>query len=968
MSTPPNTLLRHLRSLADKQASGALSDQQLLEAFRTHRSETSFAALVRRHGPMVLSVCRRVLGNHHDAEDAFQAVFLVLARKAASIRKQDSVSSFLHGVAYHVASKLKLASIRRTARERTQARLPFDDPCDELTWRELRSVLDAELTRLPPKYRTPLVLCYLEGRTQDEAARLLGWSKSTFRRRLEQGRDTLGRRLTRRGVTLSAALTAPLLANAPTQAALPPLLAASTIRAGLAAATGQATDMLVSVQVAALIEGAAKTVLTKKAMAALVVLVSLALGIGGLLVQRVIQSRIFAEAPAAPPAPAAQSARSASKDQGIAIKGRVLGPDGKPFAGATVYFVPKAARKHADLSAQAVTDKEGAFRLMAAPTDMQSGARLLATAPGHGPDWADVNKNAQTTLRVVKDDVPIKGRVLDLEGQPIAGVTVVADLLAKPAEGDLTAWLNDQTRKGRDWRNAEMPMKLLWPALLDGKYSAKTDAEGRFRMTGFGRERLVILNVTGPTIETNSHVRVLTRFGPATGWATDYDHDRIYAASFDYAVGPSKPIVGTVRDKATGKPLAGIHVKCYSGGTIGSFKGHGYAVTDEKGRYRLSGVSKAREYTLAAEGLHYFNVTKWQIADTPGLEPITVDVELMPGIPLNVRLTDKETGRPVRGAVHYLARADNPHLKEYSAFGKGLHFSPVPYSEPRADATHTVRAIPGPGYLCVKAEDADRYIAFELKDWDGFLLRAVPDGLHPSQFHAVVPIDIAENDKNSQDITITLEPGRTRTGTVVGPDGQPLAGAHVAGLTPLARWLFRGSPQGVRSKGLPSANFTALGLNPRKARNIVFFHPEKKLGKVQAVRGDEAGPLTVRLEPLGSVTGRILDAKGRPWAGLKVRADLTRLIAAYKDLPWELMDNLGPTMEVITTTDREGKFRIDGLLPGLQYNLLFNVGEIKPGSTIAAYRENLKVEVGKTKDLGDIKSALVAEKGVQEKP
>ncbi len=967
MSALQNSLLRHLRSLAAKQANSTLPDQQLLETFLTQRSETAFAALVRRHGPMVLSVCRRVLGNHHDAEDAFQAVFLIFARKAERIRKQDSVSSFLHGVAYHVATKLKLSATRRAARERTQARSAFDDPCDDLTWRELRSVLDEELTKLPEQCRTPLVLCYLEGKTQDEAVRLLGWSKSTFRRRLEQGRDTLGRRLTRRGVTLSAALSAPLLADAEARAALSPLLIASTVRAGLASATGQTTGALLSAQVESLVQCGVGSLLMKKASIAVVLLLSLMLGIGGLLAQRAVPSGTRAEAPAAPP-PQSSPVRSDSKDHVNDITGRVLDPDGKPLAGATVYFVPKTARKKADLKLRAVTDKEGAFHLSPTPADMQSGARLLATAPGHGPDWADVKKDAETTLRLVKDDVPIRGRVIDLEGQPIAGLSVEARLLAKPEEGDLTPWLNDQIQKGRDWRNPEVPMKLLWPALLGEQYTAKTDANGRFHMSGFGRERLVIFKVTGPTIESNSHVRVLTRSATANGWATDYDHDRIYAASFDYAVGPCKPIVGTVRDKATGKPLPGVHVKCYSGGTIGSFKGMGYAVTDANGRYRLSGVSKAREYTLAAEASPYFNITKWHIADTPGLEPITVDVELMKGIPLNVRLTDKATGKPVRGGVQYLVRADNPHLKDYPGFGSGLGFSPVPYREQPENAAHTVRAIPGPGFLCAQADEADRYIGFELKDWDGFLLRAVPDGWHPSQFHAVIPIDVAEKDKNSRDITIALEPGRTRTGTVIGPDGQPLAGAHVAGLTPLPHFLHSYDPrQRAQSKGLPTAKFTVLGLNPRKARNIVFFHPGKKLGKVQAVRGDEAGSLTVRLEPLGGLTGRVVDAKGHPWDGLTVQADLTRLITAYKDLPWELMENLGPAMEVKTTTDRDGKFRIDGLLPGLQYNLALSVGEIKPGSTIVAYRENLTVEVGKTKNLGDIKSTLLRDKADAEK-
>ena len=149
MSNKQNTLLRCVRSLAAKQASSALTDRQLLDDFLTQCSETAFAALVRRHGPMVLSVCRRVLRNPHDAEDAFQAAFLLFVEKAASIRKRESVSSFLHSVAYHVAANMKVSRVRRLARERSRARTPFDDPCDDISWRELRSVLDHELAELP---------------------------------------------------------------------------------------------------------------------------------------------------------------------------------------------------------------------------------------------------------------------------------------------------------------------------------------------------------------------------------------------------------------------------------------------------------------------------------------------------------------------------------------------------------------------------------------------------------------------------------------------------------------------------------------------------------------------------------------------------------------------------------------------------------------------------------------------------
>jgi hypothetical protein len=373
----------------------------------------------------------------------------------------------------------------------------------------------------------------------------------------------------------------------------------------------------------------------------------------------------------------------------------------------------------------------------------------------------------------------------------------------------------------------------------------------------------------------------------------------------------------------------------------------------------MSGVGKGKEYVVAAEGSSYFNVTKY-IADTPGLEPITADFELTSGIPLSVSVTDKANGKPLRGSVTYLARAENPHLKDYPRFGNEK-LSPLPPSARSNSGTYTVLAIPGPGLLCVQADDADRYIGFELKDWDGFLLHAVPGGLHPSGYHAVIPIDVSAKDAKSTHLDFALEPGRKRMGTIVGPECQPLAGVHVAGLTPVPHWLSLDPRKRARCKGLVTANFTVLGLNPRTPRNIVFFHPEKKLGKVQAVCGDEAGPLTVHLEPLGGVSGRILDAKGRPWAEVTVRAELTRLITAYKDLPWELLEDLGPTMEVESKTEREGRFHVNGLLPGLRYNLAFSVGEIKPGAMIAAHRMDVTVEAGRTKDLGDIKSEQEAD-------
>src|SRR4051812_30726042 len=174
-------LLRHLRLLT-AEGTGQLLDRQLLERFATQRDEAAFTALVKRHGPMVLRVCRRVLQDGHAAEDAFQATFLVLVRKAGSLRQRELVGNWLYGVAYRVAARARVEAARRRGRERRPALPPPGDPLAELTGRELALALDEELNRLADKYRAPLVLCYLQGLTRDEAAQQLGCSLGTFKR------------------------------------------------------------------------------------------------------------------------------------------------------------------------------------------------------------------------------------------------------------------------------------------------------------------------------------------------------------------------------------------------------------------------------------------------------------------------------------------------------------------------------------------------------------------------------------------------------------------------------------------------------------------------------------------------------------------------------------------------------------------------------------------------------------------
>jgi RNA polymerase sigma factor (sigma-70 family) len=202
---------RHLRQVAAS-ADASRLDAELLERFVAANDGAAFARLVERHGPLVLGVCRRVLRHHHDAEDAFQATFLALARKARDIRQRDALAGWLCKVAFHVSVKLRASVRRRRQAERQSPPAPQKPADDPITGGDLRGVLDEELDRLPEQYRAALQLCCLAGHTRDEAARQLGCTLGALKMRLERGRHLLRSRLVRRGLTFLAALVAVLLA------------------------------------------------------------------------------------------------------------------------------------------------------------------------------------------------------------------------------------------------------------------------------------------------------------------------------------------------------------------------------------------------------------------------------------------------------------------------------------------------------------------------------------------------------------------------------------------------------------------------------------------------------------------------------------------------------------------------------------------------------------------------------------
>jgi RNA polymerase sigma factor (sigma-70 family) len=274
---PLQTMLYQLRRLVTQEGAGALSDAQLLDHFVTRRDELAFEVLLWRHGAMVLDVCRRLLRQEQDAEDAFQATFLVLVRKAGSIGKRESVGSWLYKVAYRVACAARGVAIKQVPHELALGVANTADPTKEILWRDLAPVLDEEVNRLPDKYRVPVVLCYLQGKTVEEAARQLGCPRGTVGTRLARARQRLRSRLAGRGVALGSVALVSLLSQTEAGAAPSAALVAATLRI-LTVPTS------LPVGVAALTEGVITAMFLSKlkiAAAVALVLAAFATGLGG---------------------------------------------------------------------------------------------------------------------------------------------------------------------------------------------------------------------------------------------------------------------------------------------------------------------------------------------------------------------------------------------------------------------------------------------------------------------------------------------------------------------------------------------------------------------------------------------------------------------------------------------------------------------------------------------------------------
>jgi hypothetical protein len=351
-------------------------------------------------------------------------------------------------------------------------------------------------------------------------------------------------------------------------------------------------------------------------------------------------------------------------------------------------------------------------------------------------------------------------------------------------------------------------------------------------------------------------------------------------------------------------------------------------VTDGQGRYRLSGMPKGAGNKILAvppADLPYV-VVHAAVPEAPGLDTVTVDFELKRGVWIEGKITDKHTGKPLHTGVDYFALSINPNLGDYAGFQDAIPRG----SSTKEDGSYRVVGLPGPGSVAVYAMD-NYLVAPDRDDEDGVKetslgFEAAPHFLlFPTDYGALSRVDPPKG-VESVKRDVALVPSWIFTGTVLGPDGKPLAGAQRLALTGWGEW---------ERDGMKSAEFTVREFNPRRPHDILFRHSEKGLVGVAQPPKENGGAVTVRMAPGVAVTGRLVDAEGQPGAGmeLKVRFRL-------KESPgWAVY-----TPESIKT-DPNGRFRIEALLPGCQFRLSNGKFELPFGDTLRA---------GQTKDLGDV--------------
>jgi RNA polymerase sigma factor (sigma-70 family) len=974
-----SSVVRTIESLFDGSSVAALSDRQLVERFVARRDavgEAAFAAIVTRHGPMVLAICRQVLGDRHEADDSFQAVFLVLARRARSIRDPDLLANWIYGVALRTARKARAQRDRRCRNEkaammqhlRSDSCMLSDQsahgPEQTILAREVAEALYSEIGRLPRPFRLAVVLCYFEGLSLDEAAHRLRCPAGTVRSRLARAYDKLRRGLTKRGVVMPAAGIAAVLASRTASACVSSALCETTARAAMNFAAGGAAAGAISSAAIAMAHDVLRSMLLNKlklTALTLFFLGAIATGAGYVIHPLNALARHREGEPASEPR--RNPARAEPRPSEIAqdtnkpapgrmfVIGRVLDSQGKPVPNASVLVYARTTAFHIldrpeglaypkDIG-HAKSDGTGQIQVDVPRTSSSSHDELgvVALAPGHGAGWLTLDTDAEQPVAdiTLPPEQIIHGRVFELSGQPAGNVRVSVTairriVLPQPQllprrsgyDGPRFWWAHPDDLPG-------------WPR------TAVSDAEGRFTLRGVGRGLHAYLTVVDPRFATQ---------------VVETETDEISSKKpLAIALQPARTLSGRVTYADTGKPVPNVRVGVIGFNQVGlgnlgapTF----FTTTDHEGRYRANprGGAQGTVHAVAPHGEPYLGASQG-IAWPKGAITHSTDLALQRGVLVRGKVTELTSHQPVAGAIVALR---GPATTDTSVANPPVKTS--------ADGSFVLAARSRRGYIVVNGPTGD-YVRRELDE--GLFTDGQPGGRR-FYYHAFLACDENPGDPD-HDVNLTIQACRPIKGQVVGPDGKALTGAWIiSGQTfddsrfPLSQF-WNDFYHGVTHNGL----FEVHGLAPDAAVSVSFLEPKLKLGATVRVSGkpDTGEPIVVKLAPCGTATARLVGPDGKPLAHFTPLFAVMMVITpgefspikARKESRFMPVAGVPEAIDPVNypvhpASDGDGRIVFPALIPGTTYHVVDrSTSGARPGMQL---RKEFTVKAGETLDLGDI--------------
>jgi hypothetical protein len=811
---------------------------------------------------------------------------------------------------------------------------------------EIHRLLDEELQRLPEQFRSVLVLCHLEGLTQEDAATQLGWSKGTLRRRLGKARELLRLRLVRRGATLSAALVVSLLEKKAVAGNISPALARATVRAALGIAAGKAAAGLVTERVASLVTtGVGSAVATKAKLATWIVV-----GFGGFLGVGAMAQHILGRSPEASanhgtpllvaawddptsvvPTVAPRSNKSAEDpvsengDKSL-IAGQVLDPQAKPIGGArlAVLGYPKAvgSRRTDDVKnqvlAQTYSDSNGRFRLLIRrpSSDRFYLTEVVAASPGYGLRWEEFDPDAEKTEVTLhlENEAPYHGRVVDLQGSPGAGVKIHLGNLG--------------LQSGRGLSEPEIELQV-WPGPVS------TDQNGRF-----------VFHRIGQSYQPRFAVRD-ERF--AHGELKNPANTKNADGENTFLLSPPRLLSGRITYADSGKPVEDARLLAMMTGQ------NSHAKTDANGRYQIP-VSDSQWVSLYARpsaGQPYLTVKKHLEWPKGGVVRQTLDIALPRGIVASGKVVDSVSRKPIAGAeVQYFPQTmDNPDYRE--------EIASCWHTAAESDSNGMFRMVlpPGPGHFLVDGPTSD-YIFQETpfsmltqgkRDFSQY--QPGPEGnlYYGNQrfyAHAIVPVSL-KKDAQPARVPIVLSRGVTVHGRLIGADGKPVRRASMTSRLGVMVWDHVVGGRTCVYHG----HFELRGCDPDSTYRVVFYDSANQQGAVAEIAGRQSGtPVTVQLAPCGTATAKLIGHDKSALSRQRAMIDIVITPGADERNSDSLLADVVPASTIdwqhyreYPQTDEKGRLVLPALIPGATYR-------IGHGSPIMFRKEY----AGKTQDWGDV--------------